>query len=410
MSSFDTYLNNYVGLGVRVGVNLQPGQTLIIQAPTTALELVRMAAKEAYSLGARYVHVEWNDDLLTRIRYEMAPEDSFGDGPELRAHNYGRLLERDAAVLSLVSANPDLLAGIDPDRVAAATKATRTAMSDFYDGVRSDKFSWSILAVASEVWAAKMFPNEPEAKRMESLWNAIFRATRADQADPVGAWQTHLKQLQEKSDYLNAKRYRALHYTAPGTDLVVELADDHLWVAGDSVNEKGTTFVANMPTEEVFTAPKRNGVNGTVRSTKPLNYAGTLIDDFALTFKGGKIVDFTAGTGKETLQRLLETDEGARYLGEAALVPHRSPISDTGMIFYNTLFDENASNHLAIGSAYAFTVKDGKTMTKEQLAAKGLNDSLAHVDFMIGSAEMDIDGVTADGGREALFRGGNWAI
>ena len=407
---FTTFLHNYVSLGVRVGANLQPGQTLVIQAPTTALELVRMAAKEAYSLGARHVHVEWNDDPLTRIRYELAPEESFGDGPALRAHNYDQLIARDAAFLSFVSANPDLLTGIDPDRVAAATKATRSAMTNFYDGVRSDKFSWTILAVATDVWAEKMFPNVPEEKRLETLWDAIFRATRADLDDPVGAWKAHLKQLHAKSEYLNGKRYRALHYTAPGTDLVVELADDHLWVAGDSVNEKGTTFVANMPTEEVFTAPKRDGVNGTVRSTKPLNYAGTLIDDFAFTFKDGKIVDFTAGSGAETLKRLLDTDEGARYIGEAALVPHRSPISDTGLIFYNTLFDENASNHLAIGSAYAFTVEGGKTMTKEQLAAKGLNDSLAHVDFMIGSGEMNIDGVTADGSREPIFRNGNWAL
>jgi len=410
MEQFQTYLHNYVQLGVRVGVNLQPGQTLVIQAPTTALELVRLAAKEAYAAGARYVHVEWNDDELTRIRTELTPEDAFDIGPSLRAYNYDRLIERDAAFLSFVSANPDLLQGVDPDRVAKVTKAMRSAMNNFYNGVRTDKFSWSILAVPSEVWANKMFPNEPEERRMNLLWEAVFRATRADAADPVAAWTEHLEQLQAKSDYLNAKRYRALHYTAPGTDLTVELADDHLWVAGDSINEKGTMFVANMPTEEVFTAPKRGGVNGTVRSTKPLNYAGNLIDGFELTFKDGKIVDFQAEKGAETLKRLLETDEGASYLGEVALVPHRSPISDMGMIFYNTLFDENASNHFAIGSAYAFTVQGGKSMSKEELAAKGLNDSLTHVDFMVGSAEMSIDGIAEDGAREPLFRNGNWAI
>ncbi|HZG86813.1 aminopeptidase [Paenibacillus sp.] len=410
MEQFQTYLHNYVQLGVRVGVNLQPSQTLVIQAPTTALELVRLAAKEAYAAGAKYVHVEWNDDGLTRIRTELTPEDAFDIGPSLRAHNYDRLIERDAAFLSFVSANPDLLQGVDPDRVAKVTKAMRAAMHNFYAGLRTDKFSWSILAVPSEVWANKMFPNEPEERRMNLLWEAVFRATRADAADPVAAWMEHLKQLQAKSDYLNAKRYRALHYTAPGTDLTVELADDHLWVAGDSINEKGTMFVANMPTEEVFTAPKRGGVNGTVRSTKPLNYAGNLIDGFELTFKEGKIVDFKADQGEETLKRLLETDEGASYLGEVALVPHASPISDMGMIFYNTLFDENASNHFAIGSAYAFTVQGGKTMSKEELAAKGLNDSLTHVDFMVGSADMSIDGIAEDGTREPLFRNGNWAI
>lgn len=407
---FETLFQNYIRLGVRVGVNLQPGQTLVIQAPTTALELVRMAAKEAYWLGARHVHVEWNDDPLTRIRHEMAPEESFGDGPELRAANYDRLIERDAAFLSFVSANPDLLSGIDPDRVQRATKVARSAMSNFYDGVRSDKFSWSILAVATDIWAEKMFPGEAPDARLNRLWEAIFQATRADRDDSVGAWKEHLKLLNERSVYLNDKRYRALHYTAPGTDLVVELAEDHLWISGDSVNAKGTPFVANMPTEEVFTAPKRDGVNGTVRSTKPLSYGGTLIEDFSFTFKDGKVVDFDAKAGRETLQRLLDTDDGSRSLGEVALVPHRSPISDTGLIFYNTLFDENASNHLAIGSAYAFSVKDGKSMTKEQLAAKGLNDSLTHVDFMVGSGEMNIDGILPDGSREPLFRGGNWAI
>jgi aminopeptidase len=410
-SDFDTHLHNYVKLGIRVGANVQPGQTLIIQAPTTALELVRLAAKEAYTVGARHVHVEWNDDPLTRIRYEMAPEDSLGDGAKLKAKLYDTLIEeRDVAFLSLVSANPELLLGIDPDRVAKATKDTRLAMSNFYDGVRTDKFSWSILAVPSEVWAEKLFPDAPTAERLDRLWAAIFKATRADLDDPVAAWMEHLLLLKGRSAYLNQKRYHALHYTAPGTDLMLELAEDHEWIAADSVNEKGTVFVANMPTEEVFTAPKRGGVNGTVTSTKPLNYAGSLIENFTLTFKDGRIVEYTAATGAETLERLIGTDEGSHYLGEAALVPHRSPISDTGMIFYNTLFDENASNHLAIGSAYAFTVKGGKGMTKDELAAKGLNDSLTHVDFMIGSAEMNIDGITAGGEREPLFRNGNWAI
>jgi len=410
MSDFETSLHKYVQLGVRVGANVQPGQTLVIQAPTTALDMVRLAAKDAYAAGARHVHVEWNDDLLTRIRYESAPEESFADGPTLRMNNYRTLIERDAAFLSLVSANPDLLQGIDPDRVATAQRETRNAMKEFSEGVRADKFSWTILAVPSDVWAEKVFPGEPAERCAALLWDAIFRATRADLDDPVAAWHTHLEALRRRSDYLNAKRYRALHYRAPGTDLTVELADDHLWVAGDSVNEKGTPFVANMPTEEVFTAPKKTGVNGTVASTKPLNYAGSLIDDFTLTFRDGKIVDFRAAKGADTLKRLIESDEGSAYLGEAALVPHTSPISQMDMVFYNTLFDENASNHLAIGSAYAFSVKGGKTMTKEQLAAKGLNDSLTHVDFMIGSAEMDIDGIAADGAREPLFRNGDWAV
>lgn len=410
MNVNEAHLREYVRLGVRVGVNLQSGQTLVIQAPTTALELVRLAAEDAYRSGARHVHVEWNDDPLTRIRCELAPEESYGDGPAIRAAAYEKFMEDNAAFLSFVSANPDLMAGVDPEKVAKATKAGRSAMSKFSEGARSDKFSWSILAVPSEVWAEKMFPGLPPERRMARLWEAVFAATRADVADPVAAWDAHLEHLHMRSAYLNGKRYRALHYTAPGTDLTVELAEDHLWVAGDSENEQGIRFVANMPTEEVFTAPKRGGVNGTVRSTKPLNYAGTLIDEFTLHFKDGRIERCAAETGEETLKRLIETDEGAAYLGEVALVPHRSPISATGMIFYNTLFDENASHHLAIGGAYAFCVKDGKRMSKQELAAKGLNDSLTHVDFMIGSERMNIDGIDADGRREPLFRDGDWAF
>jgi len=410
MNDFEKCLHNYVKLGVRIGVNIQPGQPLVIQAPTEAAEVVRLAAKEAYAAGARHVHVEWNDDGLTRIRHEMAPEESFADGPKLRMNNYEQLIEQNAAFLSLVSANPDLLSGIDPNRIAKSQKATREAMAKYSEGARKEKFSWSILAVASDVWAKKVFPDAPEDQRVRLLWEAIFRATRADQPDPVAAWKEHIEKLQSRSAYLNEKRYHALHYQAPGTDLMLELADDHLWVAADSLNEKGTLFVANMPTEEVFTAPKRNGVNGTVRSTKPLNYSGNLIDDFTLTFKDGRIVNVTAAKGEETLKRLIETDEGAAFLGEAALVPHQSPISQMGVIFFNTLFDENASNHLAIGAGYAFTVKGGKTMSKEELAAKGVNDSLVHVDFMIGSDQMNIDGVAVDGKREPIFRGGNWVI
>lgn len=408
--SFETLLHNYVQLAVRVGVNLQQGQTLVIQAPVQAAKVVRLAAKEAYEAGARYVHVEWNDDELTRIRYAMAPEESFGDAPQLRMRSYEKLMEQDPAFLSFVTANPDLLEGVDPERVAKATKAARQAMQRFYDGSRKNQFSWSLLAVASEVWADKVFPDQAQEERERLLWNAIFQATRADLADPIGAWQQHIRKLQETSSYLNEKRYRALHYRAPGTDLTVELADDHQWVAAGSRNQKGTSFVANMPTEEVFTAPKRGGVNGVVRSTKPLNYNGNLIEDFSLTFQDGRVVDIQAGKGTETLKRLISSDEGAAYLGEAALVPHRSPISEMGIIFYNTLFDENASSHLALGGGYAFTIQGGTTMTKEELAARGLNESLVHVDFMIGSAEMDIDGIAADGSKEPIIRNGDWVI
>jgi aminopeptidase len=410
VNPFETLLRNYVSLGIQVGVNIQQDQLLIIQAPTSAMELARLAVKLAYECGAKHVHVEWTDDDISRIRYELAPVESFELGAKWRAQLFESFVDQGAAVLSFVSSNPDLLQGIDPDKIAATTKVTGTAMTKFRDAIRSDKISWSILAVPSEVWAAKVFPELEPDERLNRLWNAIFSATRADLSEPVDAWNTHLNALHRRLQWLNEKRFKALHYSAPGTDLTVELVEDHLWVAGNSENQHGIKFVANMPTEEVFTAPKRDGVHGTVQSTKPLNYMGNLIDDFQLTFEAGKIIQVSAKQGYETLKRLIEQDEGASYLGEVALVPHHSPISQMGIIFYNTLFDENASNHLAIGSAYSFCIQDGKTMSKEMLASKGMNDSIVHVDFMIGNEQMDIDGIEQNGNRVAIFRKGNWAL
>jgi aminopeptidase len=312
--------------------------------------------------------------------------------------------------LSITGSNPDLLKDADPERVSNANKASGKAMQGFRSYIMSDKISWSIVAVPSEGWAKKVFPEDSQEKAIEKLWEAIFAATRINQADPVAAWQEHLSILDAKMNALNDKHYHALHYTAEGTDLVIELPETHLWVSGGSINKDGVAFVANMPTEEVFTSAKKTGVNGTVSSTKPLNYGGTLINNFSLTFKDGKVIDFKAEEGYETLKRLLDTDEGARFIGEVALVPHKSPISDTNILFYNTLFDENASNHLAIGSAYAFCIEGGKDMSKEELEKNGLNTSLTHVDFMIGSADMNIDGVYEDGKREPIFREGNWAF
>lgn len=274
----------------------------------------------------------------------------------------------------------------------------------------ADKFSWSIVAVPSPEWAAKVFPDLPEAQQVDRLWDVIFKTVRIGEQDAVAEWKTHLQNLDSRADLLNNKKYKKLHYTAPGTDLTIELPEGHIWVSGGSVNEQGHVFIANMPTEEVFTAPLKTGVNGTVRSTKPLSYGGNLIDGFSLTFENGRIVDYTAEQGLDALKNLIEMDEGAHYLGEVALVPHQSPISDTNILFYNTLFDENASNHLAIGNAYAFCLEGGKTMSKEELIERGMNSSLTHVDFMIGSGEMNIHGVTSEGAEEPIFLQGNWAV
>ncbi|WP_199614305.1 aminopeptidase [Paenibacillus alkalitolerans] len=408
-NEFQRKLDNYMELAVKIGVNVQKDQTLVINAPTSALELVRKAAKAAYEAGAKNVHVEWSDDVLVRLKYDLAPDEAFTEFPLWKAKGFEEMAADGAAFLYFISSNPDLLKGVDPDRIATSRKAAGEAMSEFRKYVTSDRISWSILAVPTDVWASKVFPDVPAEERVAKLWDAVFSATRADHDDPVEAWNKHLSNLRTRMETLNAKKYKALHYQAHGTDLTVELPPEHVWVAGDSVNEKGVPFVANIPTEEVFTAPLKTGVNGTVRNTKPLNYGGNVIDGFSLTFREGRIVDFAAETGYETLKRLIDTDDGSHYLGEMALVPHRSPISDTNLIFYDTLFDENASNHFAIGNAYSFCIEGGKSMTKEQLAERGLNESITHVDFMIGSAEMNIDGIKTDGTREPLFRNGNWA-
>ncbi|OWA37459.1 aminopeptidase [Saccharibacillus sp. O16] len=410
MSDFQTNLNKYAELAVKVGVNVQPGQILMIDAGVESLEYVRLVVKHAYAAGAKLVKVNLSDEAITRMRYDLAPDDSFEIAPKWTAAEREELAENGGAMLAVVSNNPDLLKGVDSSRISTLQKVSGQALSKYREYAQSNKLAWSIVAVPSAAWAAKVFPHLPEAEQVPAMWEAIFKAVRVDLADPVAAWQQHIDTLNAKAVYLNEKKYKALHYTAPGTDLTIELPKTHLWVAADSESERGVAFVANMPTEEVFTAALKTGVSGTVSSTKPLSYGGTIIDNFTLTFENGRIVDVKAEQGEETLKSLVEMDEGSHYIGEVALVPHKSPISESGILYYNTLFDENASNHLAIGSAYAFNIEGGTTMTREQLAEAGINQSLAHVDFMIGSGEMNIDGITEDGTAEPVFRSGSWAF
>lgn len=403
-------LEKYAELAVRVGINVQQGQTLVVSAPLTAVELVRKIARKAYEAGAKNVHVEWNDEELTLIKYKLAPEEAFHEYPMFRAKGWEEFAENGAGFLSIYSPNPDLLKDVDPKRVAAATKASGEALKGWRSYTMSNKVSWTLISTPTVEWAAKMFPELPAGVAVERLWDLILKATRVDQPDPVAAWKEHNARLAKTVDYLNAKQYRRFVYKSEGTDLTVDMPERHLWLGGSVLNGKGIAFNPNVPTEEVFSMPHKEGANGVVRSKKPLNYGGTLIDNFTLKFKNGRVVDFSAETGYETLKLLLETDEGARRLGEIALVPHRSPISDTNQIFYNTLFDENASCHFALGRAYPTTLQDGSGLGREELAARGANDSLVHVDFMIGSSDLSIDGITADGRSEPVFRNGNWAI
>lgn len=410
MDTFKNELSNYAELAVKVGVNIQPDQYLFISASTDALDLVRLITKKAYESGARQVFVDFSDDVVSRLRYEKAPADSFSDFPKWKVMEREELAEKGAAFMTIVSQSPDLFQDVDSSRIADFQKASGQALDKFRQSMQADKYSWTVIAAPSKAWAAKVFHDLPEEDQVPALWEAIFKAVRANTENPVKSWVTHNDLLHEKVDYLNGKSYHKLHYRGPGTDLTIKLPEGHIWCGAGSINEKGHSFMANMPTEEVFTAPHKTGVDGYVSSTKPLSYGGNIIDNFKITFKEGRIVEITAKQGEEVLQKLIGTDEGAKYLGEVALVPHDSPISNSNILFYNTLFDENASNHLAIGSAYAFCLEGGKTMTKEELSNHNLNQSITHVDFMIGSSEMDIDGILMDGTAEPLFRKGNWAF
>ena len=410
MTSFNTKLENYASLVVEVGVNIQPGQNLFIAASIDSVELVRLITKKAYTAGAKQVFVDLADDEITRLRYELAPEDSFDSFPSWKAQEKELLAEGGAAFINVVSQSPDLLKGVESSKIAAFQKAAGQALSKYRQYVQSDKISWSVIASPSAEWAKKVFPELPEEEQVPALWEAIFQAVRADVPNPTEAWVEHDNLLHTKVDYLNEKNYKKLHYTAPGTDLTIELPKGHLWCGAGSTNEKGLSFMANMPTEEVFSVPLKTGVNGYVASTKPLSYGGNIIDNFTITFENGRIVKVEAEQGQKVLENLIATDEGSHYLGEVALVPHDSPISNSNLLFYNTLFDENASNHLAIGSAYAFCIEGGKKMSREELTKNGLNESITHVDFMIGSEKMDIDGIKQDGTTEPIFRNGNWAF
>lgn len=409
MSNLHTTMEKYAELTVKVGVNIQKGQTLIVNADIATAPFVRLVTKKAYEAGAKLVQIEWSDEQVTRIRYDKAPDESFGYFPKWRAEMLEKAFGEGAAMLAITSVNPDLLKGVDASKIATLQKAAGEATKGYRNMVMADKISWSIVAVPSKGWSTKVFPELPEQEQEEKLWEAIFHATRANLENPVQAWMDHKEKLSEKVEFLNNKKFKSLHYKAEGTDLTIELAEKHIWIGPESINENGVAFIANMPTEEVFTTPLKTGVNGTVRSSKPLSYGGNMIDNFSITFENGKIVSFEAEEGYETLQKLIETDEGSQYLGEVALVPHDSPISNTNLIFYNTLFDENASHHLAIGNAYSFALEGGKQMSEDELEAAGANSSITHVDFMIGSSDMDIDGITIDGERVPLFRQGNWA-
>lgn len=400
----------YAELALRTGVNLQKGQALMVNSSIEGVEFTRIVVRKAYELGAKSVLINWQDDEISLLKYQNESEAVLTDVRPWQVDKYLEFAKDGGALLSIRSTNPDLLKDVDAKKVAAASKASAEAMKEFRTYTMNDRIAWSIISIPTGDWSKKIFPGLEAEEAKEKLWEQIFKIVRVDQEDPIKAWDEHNQTLKNAHAILNDKKYQALIFKAPGTDITFGLPKGHIWKGGGAYTTDGLHFNPNMPTEEVFTVPAKYDVNGVVSNTKPLVYNGNTIDNFSLTFKDGQVVDFEAEQGYETLKNLLETDDGAKRLGELALVPDASPISQSGLIFYNTLFDENASCHVALGKAYPTNLEGGSEMTDEELDQHGVNDSLTHVDFMIGSAELDIDGILPDGSTEAVFRKGAWAF
>jgi aminopeptidase len=408
--TFQEKLEQYAALAAQVGANVQKGQYLLINTSTETLEFTRLVVKKAYEAGAGRVHVNLTDDFISRAFYDYGSDEEMDMYPTWIKEQREELIAKKGALLWIDAEDPDLLAGVSTDKLAKQQKASGEALKNYRKAVMNDDIAWSIVAVPSKKWAAKVFPQLTEEQQVPALWDAIFASVRIGEGNVVEKWQQHIAYLEKRAMLLNEKAYTSLHYTAPGTDLTIELPKGHIWQSGSSKTPTGTSFIANMPTEEVFTLPAKYGVNGYVTNTKPLVYRGNIIDGFKLTFEGGKIIEATAQVGHDLLQQLITTDEASAYLGEVALVPHESPISNSNLLYFNTLFDENASNHLAIGAAYPTCFEGGRDLSEEALEANGINVSVTHEDFMIGSADMNIDGILPDGSSEAVFRNGNWAF
>ena len=405
----DLMLERYADVIVKVGLNLRNDQRLSIRANLESAPFVRKIAESAYKAGARYVDVLWTDDQLSRIRLQHADPNTLTILPDWILTRFEEYYKNGQAELAISSIDPDLYNGIDPDRIATSRT---TLFQKVWEPIQKyeNLSNWCVAATSTPAWARKVFPDLSEKEAVDKLWEMIFGACRIDVPDPVSAWVTHCQKLVKYKDYLTARRYAALHYSAPGTDLTIGLPESQLWCAAQEHFKNGVTGTVNIPTEEVFTAPHKDKAEGFVTVTRPLNLYGALIEDFTVRFENGRVVNFSAKKGEGDLRKLLETDENAGRLGEAALVPDSSPISQSGVLFYNTLFDENAASHLALGSAYRTTVKGGEDMTDEEFAAHGGNKSLIHGDFMIGSGKMDIDGICLDGSKEPVMRAGEWAF
>ncbi|EOB8175357.1 aminopeptidase [Staphylococcus aureus] len=412
LTNYKEKLQQYAELLVKVGMNVQPKQPVFIRSSVETLELTHLIVEEAYHCGASDVRVVYSDPTLKRLKFENESVEHFANH-EIKSYDVEARMDyvkRGAANLALISEDPDLMDGIDSQKLQAFQQQNARAFKGYMESVQKNQFPWVVAAFPSKAWAKRVYPELSVEEAYIKFIDEVFDIVRIDGNDPVENWRQHIANLSVYAQKLQQKNYHALHYVSEGTDLTVGLAKNHIWEDATSyVNGKEQAFIANIPTEEVFTAPDRNRVDGYVTNKLPLSYNGTIIDQFKLMFKDGEIIDFSAEKGEAVLKDLINTDEGSRRLGEVALVPDDSPISNRNTIFYNTLFDENAACHLAIGSAYAFNIQGGTEMTVEVKIASGLNDSNVHVDFMIGSSDLTIYGIFEDGSKELVFENGNWA-
>ncbi|MCM0598870.1 aminopeptidase [Periweissella fabalis] len=409
-SNFELKLDKYADLIVKTGVNVQKGQTIILYADVENAVLARKITDAAYAAGANEVIVKWNDSHISHAFLEHTSAERLVNIPNYLSVEAEELMAKNASRISLISSDPDAYGDLDQERVAKFTAATGKALRVIRQATMNNDISWLVVAASGQKWAEKVFPKLHGQAAVDRLWDEIFKVVRIDDTnDAIAVWDEHIQTLKSKATWLNELNFKELHYTSELTNFTIGLAKNHVWEAADSIDRQGNLFVANMPTEEVFTSPDFKNIHGKVVSTKPLSYAGVLIEDIELTFENGQVIEAHASKGEDALLKLLDTDAGSRSLGEVSLVPFHSPISESGIVFFNTLIDENASDHLALGAAYPFNVKNGTILDEEARKELGQNQSQTHVDFMIGSADMNIDGITYDGETIPVFRNGDWA-
>ena len=402
-------IDKFAELAIKTGINIQSGETLLIRADIEAFDFARKCVKEAYKAGAKHVYVEYSDEVILRERYLSAPDEAFDEYPEWQSYKYTEIAKEGGSFLNIISANPDLLKGVDTDRISRFQKISGKYLKEWRSYTLTDKVKWSIVAVPSKSWAKRIHPNLEIHEAIEKLWSEILNCSRVSE-NPVDNWKSHVSNIRNKMNTLNNLDLDRLIYKSSKTNLEIGLPQGHIWQGGSAFDPSGIEFCPNIPTEEVYGMPHKNRVNGIVYSTKPLIFAGRTIDNFWIKFKDGKIIDYKAEKGHESLKLLIDTDEGSLRLGEMALVPYDSPISNTNTIFYSTLFDENASCHLAIGAAYSSNIENGDQLTEDEMNKVGMNSSITHVDFMIGDSDLNIIGIDKSGKSYEIFKDGNWAF